>query len=127
MLLKGTFRAFSTFVFGEIDALPPCVDAIRLDLPRTETADEDPEMALLMGVHLVQASQKLQDHSSLYVYEHKQSLRLMPHRAGLKVATQLVTEFTAYTNQRQSMECQPSSRPVNVDTQSPMNEIVNIC
>eukprot|EP00434_Breviolum_minutum_P016379 symbB.v1.2.014436.t1/scaffold1054.1/size141114/8 len=30
---------------------------------------------------------------------------------GLKVATQLVTEFTAYTNQRQSMECQPSSRP----------------
>lgn len=78
MLLKGTFRAFSTFVFGEIDALPPCVDAVRLDLPRTETADEDPEMALLMGVHLVQASQKLQDHSSLYVYEHKQSLRLMP-------------------------------------------------
>jgi len=30
----------------------------RLDLPRTETADEDPEMALLMGVHLVQGAQR---------------------------------------------------------------------
>ena len=73
-MLKGTFSAF-TVVFGEIDALPP-VDVVRLDLPRTETADEDPEMALLMGVHLVQASQ-FQDHSSLHVYEHKQQIHMV--------------------------------------------------